>query len=197
MTAARLRLVSPAQAAEWTETQIKELARSDVRTAMDMVIRKTRDRLYYHALGILKDGQESYDLVQEVYIRAMREPRFWDDEFRQKAWLYRVCSNLAFNKVRDRKRRGAILEAMPVAEGAPPDQLDRVFGGERRAELLAAIDRMTDDHKEILLLRYYDDLSYAEIADVLDIKLGTVMSRLSRARARLLADMGDAAAQLG
>lgn len=56
---------------------------------------------------------------------------------------------------------------------------------------------MTDDHKEILLLRYYDDLSYAEIADVLDIKLGTVMSRLSRARARLLADMGDAAAQLG
>lgn len=120
MTAARLRLVSPAQAAEWTETQIKELARSDVRTAMDMVIRKTRDRLYYHALGILKDGQESYDLVQEVYIRAMREPRFWDDEFRQKAWLYRVCSNLAFNKVRDRKRRGAILEAMPVAEGAPP-----------------------------------------------------------------------------
>jgi RNA polymerase sigma-70 factor (ECF subfamily) len=50
---------------------------------------------------------------------------------------------------------------------------------------------MTNDHKEILLLRYYNDLSYAEISGVLDIKLGTVMSRLSRARCRLLDEMED------
>ena len=51
---------------------------------------------------------------------------------------------------------------------------------------------MTRDHQEILLLRYYDDLSYAEIAAVLQVKLGTVMSRLSRARSRLMAVMGAA-----
>jgi RNA polymerase sigma-70 factor (ECF subfamily) len=188
---ARLRLVAPFKAAEWTDAQIKELAQNDLRAAMDMVIRKHRERLYYHALGIVKNSAEAYDLVQEVFIRAMREHRFFDEEFRQKAWLYRVTSNLCFNRVRDRKRRGAILDAMHKVDRAYPDQVDRVFGDERKQQVLAAIDKMTENHKEILLLRYYDDLSYAEIAEVLDIKLGTVMSRLSRARGRLLEVMSD------
>jgi RNA polymerase sigma-70 factor (ECF subfamily) len=188
---ARLRLVAPFQAAEWTDAQVKELAQNDMRAAMDMVIRKHRERLYYHALGIVKNSAEAYDLVQEVFIRAMREHRFFDEEFRQKAWLYRVTSNLCFNRVRDRKRRGAILDAMHKVDRAYPDQVDRVFGDERKQQVLAAIDKMTENHKEILLLRYYDDLSYAEIAEVLDIKLGTVMSRLSRARGRLLEVMSD------
>lgn len=186
-----LRLVSPNKPSSWSETDIKAVAASDEKAALDMVIRKYRDRLFYHALGIVKDWEEAYDVVQEVFIRAMRERRFFTEEFRMKAWLFRVTSNLCFNLVRDRKRRGAILDTMMKPESAKPDQIDQVFKGERREEVMAAIDKMTRDHKEILLLRYYDDLSYAEIASVLDIKLGTVMSRLSRARARLLAEMGE------
>jgi RNA polymerase sigma-70 factor (ECF subfamily) len=93
--------------------------------------------------------------------------------------------------VRDRKRRGAILDGMQKVDRAYADQLDRVFQSERQGEVLSAIGTMTPDHREILMLRYYDDLSYAEIADTLEIKLGTVMSRLSRARTRLLAVMGE------
>jgi RNA polymerase sigma-70 factor (ECF subfamily) len=62
---------------------------------------------------------------------------------------------------------------------------------------MATIEQLTPDHQEILLLRYYSDLSYNEIADALDIKLGTVMSRLSRARGRLLELVGDAPAVTG
>jgi RNA polymerase sigma-70 factor (ECF subfamily) len=192
MTAPDLRIVSPARASDWTEAHIKALAETDVRMAMDMVTRKYRDRLFYHAVGITKDWEEAYDVVQEVFIRAMRETRLFQPEFRIKAWLFRVTSNLCFNLVRDRKRRGAILETFPQPDRAKPDQVERVFKGERREEVLEAIDQMTRDHKEILLLRYYDDLSYAEIAAVLDVKLGTVMSRLSRARGRLLAVLGEA-----
>lgn len=188
---ASLRLVAPSQAAQWTEADIKSLAAQNKRSAMEMVIHKYRDRLFYHAGSIVKDWQEAYDVVQEVFIRAMREKRFFTPEFRMKAWLFRVTTNLCFNMVRDRKRRGAILEAMPVVDRARADQIDRVFGEERREEVLAAIDTMTPAHKEILLLRYYDDLSYAEIAAVLEVKLGTVMSRLSRARGRLLQAMGE------
>ena len=65
------------------------------------------------------------------------------------------------------------------------------FAGEQRTEVLAAMDKLSEEHKDILVLRYYDDLSYAEIADVLDIKLGTVMSRLSRARTRLAEVIGQ------
>jgi len=185
-----LRLVSATKPSTWSEEDIKRVAASDEKAGLDMVIRKYRDRLFYHALGIVKDYEEAYDVVQEVFIRAMRERRLYNDDFRIKAWLFRVTSNLCFNLVRDRKRRGAILDAMMKPESARADQIDAVFKGERREEVMASIDKMTRDHKEILLLRYYDDLSYAEIASVLDIKLGTVMSRLSRARSRLLAEMG-------
>lgn len=192
MTAPDLRIVSPARASDWTEAHIKALAETDVRMAMDMVTRKYRDRLFYHAVGITKDWEEAYDVVQEVFIRAMRETRLFQPEFRIKAWLFRVTSNLCFNLVRDRKRRGAILETFPQPDRAKPDQVERVFKGERREEVMEAIEQMTRDHKEILLLRYYDDLSYAEIAAVLEVKLGTVMSRLSRARSRLMKVMGEA-----
>lgn len=192
---ASLRLVDINNAAQWSEEEIKELSASNRRLAMDMAVRKYRDRLYWHAMGILKDSEEAHDYVQEVFIRAIREPRFFDAEFRMKAWLFRVTTNLCFNNVRDRRRRAAILENNPMTEAVLGDQLDRVLGGQRKADILMAIDKMTEDHREILLLRYYSDLSYAEIAEVLDIKLGTVMSRLSRARSRLLEAMGIDEAQ--
>ena len=74
-----------------------------------------------------------------------------------------------------------------VTELKESDQIREIFEGQRQQEILRAIAKLTEDHQKILMLRYYDDLSYAEIADVLNIKLGTVMSRLSRARNRLLA----------
>jgi RNA polymerase sigma-70 factor (ECF subfamily) len=188
---ASLRLVAPSGAAQWSEADIKQLALENNRLAMEMVIHKYRERLFYHAGSIVKDWHEAYDVVQEVFIKAMREKRFFLPDFRMKAWLFRVTSNLCFNMVRDRKRRGAILDGMQKVDRAYADQLDRVFQSERQGEVLSAIGTMTPDHREILMLRYYDDLSYAEIADTLEIKLGTVMSRLSRARTRLLAVMGE------
>jgi len=181
-----LKLVGRAQADKWAEEDIKSLAADNPRAAMDLVVQKYRERLFYHALYIVKDWEEAYDAVQEVFIRAIRERRFFNEDFRMKAWLYRVTSNLCFNLVRNRKRRGAILESVPREESSAPDQIEQVFAGERQSEMMRAIGQMTDDHKQILLLRYYNDLSYAEISETLDIKLGTVMSRLSRARGRLL-----------
>jgi RNA polymerase sigma-70 factor (ECF subfamily) len=192
--AGQLRLVSPEQASTWAEPEIKDLARQNPRSAFELVIRKWRQSLFYHALYIVKDGQEAYDIVQEVFIRAMREKRFFNPDFKMKAWLFRVTSNLCFNTIRNRKRRGVILEEMMQPEPGRADQLDHVFAGEQRAEVMTALDELTDNHREILVLRYYDDLSYAEIADVIGVKLGTVMSRLSRARHRLLDVMGEAPA---
>lgn len=172
------------------EEAYKTVAFQDRRRAMDMVVRDFRGRLFQHAFFIVKDSQEAYDAVQEVFIKAMREPRFFDDEFRMKAWLFRVTSNLCYNIVRDRRRRGGILESLDRPDRTAANQMERVQRGERRDEVLAAMEDLGGDHREILLLRYYHDLSYAEIADVLGVKLGTVMSRLSRARARLGAVMG-------
>lgn len=192
--AATLKLISPDKAASWSEGEIKTLAQSNPRSAMEMVIQKWRQNLFYHASYIVKDGQEAYDIVQEVFIRAMRERRFFNEDFKMKAWLFRVTSNLCFNTVRNRKRRGVLLETMvrPVPQRA--NQLEHVFADEQRSTVLTAMDELSENHREILVLRYYDDLSYAEIAEVLGVKLGTVMSRLSRARQRLSDVMGEAPA---
>jgi len=172
---------------------IKQVSRRDRRAAVDLLVQKYRDKLYYHALSIVKDPQEAYDAVQEVFIKAIREQRFFDEGFQMKAWLFRVTTNLCFNTVRDKKRRSGILETIPQkmprnTEGLT--SLDRVFDREIRTEMLSALDELTPKHREILLLRYYQDLSYAEIASQLEIKLGTVMSRLSRARTRLMKVLG-------
>jgi RNA polymerase sigma-70 factor (ECF subfamily) len=176
---------------DWSDEDIKGVALTSRTRAVDALVRKYGERLYVHAYCILKDANEARDVVQEVFIKALREPRFFDLEFKMQAWLYRVTRNLCFNLVRDRRRRDGILATVPRSELADSDPIEAVFGGERQEEVIEAIGQLTEDHRTILLLRYYEDMSYAEIARALSIKLGTVMSRLSRARDRLLTVLGD------
>ncbi len=189
--AANLTLVQGRRSVAPEDEEIKLIARTDKRRAIGIVVQKYRQRLYSHALYILKDSEMAFDVVQEVFIKAIRERRFFNEDFKMKAWLFRVTSNLCFNIRRDKKRRGAILEAMPQKKKTEPDQDSAVFDGERQAVVLTAMDRLSADHREILMLRYYSDLSYAEIATALEIKLGTVMSRLSRAKNRLMEVLDD------
>jgi RNA polymerase sigma-70 factor (ECF subfamily) len=167
------------------DTDIKELARSNRAAADDMVIRKYRQPLFQHAAYILKNYEEAIDVAQEVFIKALREKRLYDAEFKIKAWLYRVTRNLCFNMVRDRRRRSAILDSMPKKRKDDAVQDVMVFRSEQQQAMFEALQRLTKNHREILQLRYYQDLSYAEISETLDIALGTVMSRLSRAKRRL------------
>lgn len=171
------------------ERELKDLAATDRRAALDLAAARWAPRLYAQALAIVKDPEEAHDIVQDVFIKAMRESRLFHDDFRVQAWLFRVTRNLCFNRVRDRRRREHILSAADFGHSAPAHQVEVVLGAERHEEIFEAFDRLTSDHRHILLLRYFEDKSYAEIADTLSIKLGTVMSRLSRARGRLLDEL--------
>jgi RNA polymerase sigma-70 factor (ECF subfamily) len=160
------------------DEDIKAIALRDHRRAADLVVRKYRDPIFHHAAYILKDWELAMDVAQEVFIKAMREDRFFEPEFKMKAWLYRVTSNLCFNLVRNRKLRSAILDAMPPRSSTDAAQVDVVFQTEQQKSVLEAMEGLSENHRKILMLRYYSDLSYAEISDALGIKLGTVMSRL-------------------
>lgn len=176
----------PTQARALEDEDIRAIAVTDRRRALGLVVHKYRDRIYAHAHGILKDHHEALDVAQRVFVKAMREQRLFDAEFRIKAWLFRVTSNLCFNIVRDTRRRSGLLERQQRPTSIAAHQPDVVFADERQKRILAAMDELSEAHRKILMLRYYSDLSYAEIADALQIKLGTVMSRLSRAKARLV-----------
>jgi len=171
---------------QWSDDQLKLAASKSRRVAMELLVTKYREPLFRHAVYILKDKDEAYDIVQETFIRAIREQRIFDMDFRIKAWLFRVTKNLCLNNIRNRTRRSAILEANPMQDRQEPDQINQIFAGERSLEMMKHMERLSEEHREILVLRYYDELSYAEISHVLNLKLGTVMSRLSRARKNLL-----------
>jgi RNA polymerase sigma-70 factor (ECF subfamily) len=73
-----------------------------------------------------------------------------------------------------------------MSDRSDADQISDIFADERQTEILKAISTLSEEHQKILMFRYYDDLSYKELSDVLQLRLGTVMSRLSRARTKLL-----------
>jgi RNA polymerase sigma-70 factor (ECF subfamily) len=170
----------------WSDDQIKLAASKSRKRGIEMVVAKYRQSLFRHAVYFLKDQDEAYDIVQETFIRAIREQRLFNIDFRIKPWLFRVAKNLCLNQLRNKSRRTAILQANPMTDRHEADQYSNIFQGERAIEMMKAMEQLSEEHREILILRYYDDLSYAEIAQVLEIKLGTVMSRLSRARQKML-----------
>ncbi|MCK6526421.1 RNA polymerase sigma factor [Myxococcota bacterium] len=170
------------------DDEVKAVAAVNTRRAYDLLVRKYREKIFYHAFYILKDAQEAFDVTQEVFIRSYQEPKLFCEDFRIKPWLFRVCTNLCYNIVRDKKRRGGILETVGEEKRGSSEVLlavDAVLDREMSRQMARALHTLPLAHRNILLLRYWDDLSYAEIAEVLGVKMGTVMSRLSRAKSAL------------
>jgi RNA polymerase sigma-70 factor, ECF subfamily len=167
------------------DDDIKRLARTDMKQALELVVAKYGETIFRQARYLLKDPHRGRDVAQEVFIKAMREDRFFQADFKMKAWLLRVTTNLCFNISRNQKRRRAILERSPFQTKKCATQTQDIYCQQAKETLLSSIRLLSPHHQEVLLLRYYEDLSYSEIAIRLDLKLGTVMSRLSRAKESL------------
>lgn len=136
-----------------------------------------------YARGLLGDIETSDDIVQDCLEKVVANwHRRRNDDPR--SWMFAILHNLAVNKMRQTKRRGKSvpIEDLPEASNVgAPTQEQTVFSH----DVMAAVERLPHDHRSILLLISVEDLTYAEAAKVLDVPLGTVMSRLSRAREQL------------
>lgn len=161
--------------------------------ALDALVRTWRGPLYGHALQILRDPDAACDAVQEVFVRALREPRFFDAGFQRRAWLFRVTRNLCFNWVRNHRRRAALATFADPPRAPGPEPVASAEAREQATQVAVALSALSPPHREVLELRYFQELSYGEIADALHIELGTVMSRLSRAKDALAAVLAEAA----
>lgn len=137
-----------------------------------------------YARSLLRDHPAADDLVQDCLERAVSN---WNQrkDRNARAWIFTILHNLAMTRLRRATARPRHIDLDNAQEDAfaqAPSQED----GLRYRELLAALDRIPEEQKTVLLLATVEGLSYAETAAVLDIPLGTVMSRLSRGRERLL-----------
>ena len=168
------------------EADLLARARDGNLFAFDEIVKRYQRRVYATAVRIVRRHDVADDVVQEAFLRAHQALGRFDLARPFGPWICRIAANLAVNHVRSpQAREEALPEAhaeTPVPGGSP---LVGVLETEARAELARALEGLSADQRAVFVLRVYDDLSYKEIAEALEISIGTVMSRLSRARERL------------
>lgn len=182
--------MASAQTSEATERALVMRARAGDRRAFGELVERHMRRAYYVALGLVGSHEDALDLSQEAFARAFRARRSLDPDRPFYAWLYQIVRRLCFNFLRDTRRRSQRLrEAVPwLAEQAGERVVDPARSAERaelRARLEAAIESLPEREREVLVLKEFEGLRYREIAELLGVPVGTVMSRLYAARKHL------------
>ena len=166
--------------------------------AFGILVERYMRRAYYAALGLVGSSEDALDLSQEAFVRAFRARHTIDPDRPFYAWLYQIIRRLCFNHTRDRRtrRRGIeaagdwlVEQATSRTAGMRPDRA--LEQAEARRRVAAALESLSDRDREVLVLKEFEGLRYREIAEILGVPIGTVMSRLYSARRRLAAALEE------
>ena len=169
--------------------------------AFEPLVEKYRQRVYRLAYNVLRNQEDALDVAQEAFIKAYQALPAFRGQSAFYTWLFRIAMNVAHDKARQRGAAGRAFGTERVTEeewertmpdpGEEPDAA--AAGAEQRARITRALDALPQHHRAIIMLSDLEGLSYREIADVLNIPMGTVMSRLHNARKRLRVVLGPLA----
>jgi RNA polymerase sigma-70 factor (ECF subfamily) len=165
-------------------------------TAFEPLVEKYRQRVWRLAFQVLRDREEAWDVAQEAFVRAYQALGTFRGDSAFYTWLFRIAMNVSQDRVRQRAARGRAFGT----ERVPEEDWDRTLvedpGGpdapdtsaqrtQKRERIIAALAKLPENYRAIITLSDLEGLSYREIAEVLRIPMGTVMSRLHNARKRL------------
>jgi RNA polymerase sigma-70 factor, ECF subfamily len=150
------------------------------------------DGLYGYAMTLARNQADAEDLVQETYLRAAQAFDRLRPDSNLKSWLFTILRNIRLNQVRDGPSKLRVVEMDEPRDGArefedksSKDPLFVYLTKVKQADVRKAIEELPAIYREVIVLREFEELSYDEIAQVLDCPSGTVMSRLNRAREKL------------
>jgi RNA polymerase sigma-70 factor (ECF subfamily) len=185
------------------QTLVERSRGGDV-AAFEPLVEKYRQRVYRLAYNVVRDSEDAWDVAQEAFVRAWQALPNFKGQSAFYTWLFRIVMNVAMDRMRQRAARGRAfgtervpeeeMERVMADDGPAPD--DTAERAEQRARITAALDTLPEHHRTIIMLSDIEGLSYREIAAVLDIPMGTVMSRLHNARKRLRDALGPLLALL-
>jgi RNA polymerase sigma-70 factor (ECF subfamily) len=177
------------------DTQMLRAVLAGDPTAYRGLVEKYQNRVYGMVYGMLRNREDARDVTQDAFVKAYNNLGSFRLESSFYTWLYRIAMNLAIDLARKQKRRktssfedevGTRDETGGIDEIHHQDNPRRAL--ERKelyARIMEALDKLPDDQRQVVLLRELEGLSYKEIAEVMDIPEGTVMSRLFYARRKL------------
>lgn len=175
---------------------IEKAAGGDVE-AFEKIIEEYQNIVYSIALRMAGNETDAFDMAQEVFIKLYRNLSKFDGRSKLSTWIYRVASNTCLDELKKRKRirdnTKSLNEEFETADDSvvleikdtKPLPEEEIENSELKETLNSAILKLSDQHKEVIILRDIEGFSYEEIADITKNSVGTVKSRLSRARAAL------------
>lgn len=157
--------------------------------AFGLLVRKYQNRLYNVVLHVVGNVEDAEDVVQEAFVQAYLKLGGFERKSAFYTWLYQIAFHAAIDRTRSRRRGptrtagnlGDLSEVMDRGEG-PTERLDRQ---ERQQQVRQALDQLDEDHRAVLVLRELDGCCYETIAEILNVPIGTVRSRLHRARLQM------------
>jgi len=166
-----------------SEAQVLQQVLAGDTSAYGEIFRRHRDKAFALAYQYLHNHEEAKDVVQDAFIRAYRNLRRFDTKRSFGPWLLTIVRNLSIDLIRKRRHvsPAELSPDLPDRKGRDNAEL-RVL----RQEVWEALLRLSTDQREIVFLKDYQGYSYVEIAEILGIPLGTVMSRLHHARRKLI-----------
>ena len=176
-----------------SDDELVNAAQTGDRNALDQLLRRHYDRIYAVCRRVTGGTKDADDACQEALIKITRSlPRF-DGRAAFGTWAYRIATNASLDELRKRKRRPSLHSMNPHGNGtdgtepevADPMAAKRIDAIDDRHANDEALGELSDDFKAAVVLRDVADLDYDEIADVLEIPIGTVKSRIARGRAAL------------
>jgi RNA polymerase sigma-70 factor, ECF subfamily len=150
------------------------------------------DGLLGYAMTLTRNKAEAEDLVQETYLRAIRAYDRLRPDSNVKSWLFTILRNLYLNQIRHQQSGPPMVDMEDQFSDLPdttrPGELDpfcQYLATLQRQDVHRAVESLPAAHREVIVLREFEDLSYQQISEVLNVPTGTVMSRLGRAREKL------------
>jgi RNA polymerase sigma-70 factor (ECF subfamily) len=174
---------------------VERFARGESR-AFDTIVERYEQRVYAITLRMTGNVEDARDAMQDVFISALRALRSFRGDAQLSTWIHRVAVNASLDVLRKRKRH--VAQPLEEAGERPSDDVgpeDAAARAARAIEVQRALQVVSEEHRAVLVLHDLQDLDYAETAAALDIPVGTVKSRLHRARsemARLLGHLREA-----
>ncbi len=167
-----------------SEREVLELVRKGNREAYQIIVSRYMKRAYYIALGFVKNHQDALDISQESFIKAFRKIKSFNIQKPFFPWFYRLMKNLCLDHLKRSSRIKEIpLEEIHVLQEEREDK-------EIKEVLWRGIERLPFEQREVIILRYFQQLSYREIAEMTEKPIGTVMSSLYYAKKRLKETIG-------
>lgn len=158
-------------------------------TAIEMFVHQYETSVFRLALSIVGDPAEANEITQETFIAALRSLPSYQEKKSFKAWLYTITLNHSRNHLRKRKiierLRTTLTSIFQMETEKQISPEEAVIQNEKEAQLWSSLNQLDEQHRTVVVLRYFHELSITEISEILSINEGTIHSRLHNAREKL------------